>query len=89
MELTQQQHAILVAWIKNGLIKVEREDCSSYNTGELRHFFQFSENGFFIDNSTFNHAMQYCGYRVRSKDGDHWRFYISQESPAFRKPGHR
>lgn len=81
MQLTEEQHSILINWIETNIYprKTFNDVKTSYG---LKHLFEFSENGFYVDNECFKLAMLECGFKVRNKSELNWVFNISQKSPA-------
>lgn len=83
MKLTKEQHDTLVNWIQENLIPVKTYN-KDYSTGTIRSSFEHSENGFYLDDPTFNKIMLECGYEPLSdKDDFYWYFKVSRKSPAF------
>lgn len=84
MQLTNEEHSILINWIQNNLLprKTFNDVKTSYG---LKHIFEFSENGFYVDNDCFKSAMIECGFKVKDESELNWVFNISQKSPALKK----
>lgn len=81
MKLTKKEHAILIDWIKKNLLP--RETFNNVKTSYgLKHIFERSEQGFYIDNDCFKSAMVECGFKVKDETEVNWVFNISQKSPA-------
>lgn len=81
MKLTESQYNILIKWIKKNLLPRETFNDIKTSYG-LKHLFEFSEDGFYVDNDTFKQAMLECGFKVRNPSKENWIFNISQKSPA-------
>lgn len=84
MELTDKEHGILLDWIKSNLLPRQTFNNAKTSYG-LKHIFERSENGFYIDNDCFKAAMVECGFNVKDKTALNWVFNISQKSPALQK----
>ncbi len=82
MTLSEQEHAALINWIKNNFIPIETF-CDIKDSYGIKHIFEFSPGGFYVDNDTMKFAMLECGFRVRNKNTENWVFNISRKSPAF------
>lgn len=83
MEITNSQYQSLLKWIKENLIPRDTFNDIKTSYG-LKHLFEFSENGFYVDNETFKQAMVECGFKVRNPSKENWIFNISQKSPALK-----
>ncbi len=83
MTLTEQEHLILLDWIKNNLIPIQSFNDVKTSYG-LKHLFENSEKGFYIDNDCFKSAMLECGFRVKNERDLNWVFNISQKSHALK-----
>lgn len=83
MELPKSKYDALITWIKQNLIPRETFNDVKTSYG-LKHIFEFSENGFYVDNDTFKQAMLDCGFKVRNQSHENWIFNISQKSPALK-----
>lgn len=78
-ELSVNEQQILVNWCKQlDKIKTFNKWHNSYN---LKHIFEFSENGFYVTNGAFKQAMILAGFNYRKQgDGTNWIFNISEKS---------
>jgi len=83
MPLSEQEYDALKEWIEHNLVPIKTFNDFKTSYG-LKHIFEFSENGFYVDNDTFKKAMVECGFRVRSRNTENWVFNISMNSPAFK-----
>ena len=84
MKLTNDEHLFLIDWIKENLLP--RQSFNDVKTSYgLKHIFEFSENGFYVDNDCFKSAMVECGFKVQNESEVNWVFNISQKSPALKK----
>lgn len=81
MKLTNAEYDALIMWIKENLYPRDTFNDVKTSYG-LKHLFEFSENGFYVDNETFKQAMLECGFKVRNRSKENWVFNISQKSPA-------
>ena len=82
--MTNQEYIVLLDWIKSNLIPIQSFNDSKTSYG-LKHIFENSENGFYVDNETFKAAMVECGFKVQNPNELNWVFNISQKSPALKK----
>lgn len=83
MTLTTKEHETLIDWIKGNL--TPRKTFNSRKTSYgLKHIFEQSPNGFYIENDIFKAAMLECGFKVQNKAAVNWVFNISQKSPALK-----
>lgn len=83
MNLTKDEHEKLIRWIETNLIPRTTFNDAKTSYG-LKHIFEFSEGGFYVDNETFKQAMLECGFKVRNPSKENWIFNISQNSPALK-----
>lgn len=83
MELNEREHAVLIDWIKQNLLPRETFNDVKTSYG-LKHIFERSPSGFYVDNDCFKSAMVECGFRVKNEAEVNWVFNISQKSPALR-----
>ena len=84
MALSQQEHSILTAWIKSNFFPIQSFNTRKTSYG-LKHIFEKSEQGFYVENDDFKSAMVECGFRVKDKNALNWVFNISQKSPALKQ----
>lgn len=82
MNLTYEEHQILIDWIQKNFIPIKTFNDKAPSSYGLKHIFEHSENGFYIDNECFKHAMLECGFKARNEKELNWIFNISQKSPA-------
>ena len=81
MNLTSKERSLLVEWIVENLYP--RQSFNDVKTSYgLKHIFEHSVNGFYVDNDTFKYAMVDCGFNVKNKAELNWVFNISQKSPC-------
>lgn len=83
MNISNEEHKLLIEWIEANLIPRETFNDIKTSYG-LKHIFEFSDGGFYVDNETFKQAMLECGFRVRNPSKENWIFNISMKSPALR-----
>lgn len=77
-DLTDNEQKELLSWCGNlEKIKNINTEFSSYG---LKHFFERSINGFYINNGAFKGAMIICGFLVGDISKLNWDFNISQKS---------
>lgn len=78
-ELTAVQKATLQDWIAENIEPREsiNKGCTSYG---LKHFFEASENGFYLKNGMFKGAMLAAGYHAGDTTLKNWHFNVSQKS---------
>lgn len=84
MVLSEQEHAVLINWIKSNFIPIETFNDIKTSYG-IQYLFEISENGFYVDNDCIKSAMLECGFRARSQNTLNWVFNISNKSPALKK----
>ncbi len=84
MSLTKAEHDILCDWIKNNLIPIKSFNDNS-NSYVLKHIFEKTDIGFYVDNDDFKTAMTDCGFSVKNPDATNWVFNISKKSPALKR----
>ncbi|MFR4543126.1 MAG: hypothetical protein ACLUCE_10980 [Streptococcus sp.] len=84
MALSQEEHSILIEWIKANFIPIQSFNNRKTSYG-LKHIFERSEHGFYIDNDDFKSAMKECGFRAKDETALNWVFNISQKSPALKR----
>lgn len=77
--LSESEKEVLQHWITENLEPTDRMNKRSSSYG-MKHFFEKSENGFYITNGAFKGAMLVAGYRVDDRDEKNWSFNVSQKS---------
>lgn len=82
MTLTHEEHQILIEWIQANFIPIKSFNNNAPTSYGLKHIFEHSENGFYIDNECFKQAMLECGFKAKDETELNWIFNISQKSPA-------
>jgi len=89
MELSNQEYAYLLKWIKNNITPTD-EFSYKYGTSTLvKNAFEFSETGFYANEDCINKAMLECRFRVKNPKDLTWILNISKNSPAFSEPSVR
>ena len=83
VKLTSEQKAILCGWIYDNLL-TRRTVNRKHTSYELKHLFEGSALGFYVNNGQFKGAMIECGFFPDDEDEKNWCFCISEKSPAFR-----
>lgn len=83
MSLSKQEHDTLIDWIKNNFLPIQSFNNCKTSYG-LKHIFERSEHGFYVENDDFKSAMVECGFRVKDESALNWVFNISQKSPALK-----
>lgn len=81
MELSREEYAILINWIKNNFLPTQNinYDICAYT---VRGIFERSyDNGFYIDEPTIIKALQECGFYYKFRDGQCY-FNLSKKSRA-------
>jgi hypothetical protein len=83
--LSEAQKDTLLEWIDKNIKPGAKTSLSSY---DLKHYFEASEGGFYIDNGQFKGAMRHAGFEPMDLDGDgiNWYFRVSQNPTGPRRP---
>lgn len=83
--LSPEEQTTLCTWIKENFypIKSFTSNCTSYG---LKHIFEDSPNGFYINNGMFKQAMKVCGFKAKDESAQNWIFNISKRSPGYPNP---
>jgi hypothetical protein len=84
MELSNEEHDILIAWIKTNLYPRDSFNDAKTSYG-IQRLFETAKGGFYVDNECIKAAMLECGFKPRSTSTLNWVFNISQKSPALKK----
>lgn len=84
MELTKEQHDLLINWIKDNFIPINSFNDVKTSYG-IQYLFEISDNGFYVDNDTIKQVMLECGFKVQNKKSHNWVFNISMNSPAIKE----
>lgn len=86
-DLDDGQKAVLRKWIYENLqpIKTVSKGSNSYR---LKHFFEKSQEGFYISNGMFKGAMLEAGYYTNNESALNWNFNVSKKSvrALFKQP---
>ncbi|AWZ48438.1 hypothetical protein C3495_06235 [Clostridiaceae bacterium 14S0207] len=82
-DLSTTQKKILLNWIDENLEKIKSFNTKHTSYG-LKHLFEKSTNGFYIDNGTFKGAMLEANYKIQNTNEKNWVFNISNKSACFK-----
>ena len=81
-ELSKEEQAILLSWIKRNFIMIETFNVK-HSSYDLKHVFE--NEGVYITNGQFKGAMLKAGFSVKDMKADNWNFNISQKSPGIQR----
>jgi uncharacterized protein YozE (UPF0346 family) len=73
-ELSSEHRTYLQDWIKAN-IRAAREECPTTSYG-MKHYFERSDNGFYITNGQFKGAMLEAGYKPIDPHEQNWTFKV-------------
>lgn len=62
MELTQDQHAVIIKWIMHNLTPTDKINYDLDTSDIRRSFIELYRHGFYIDNYTLNSLLDECGF---------------------------
>lgn len=77
-ELTPERQEVLLKWC-GGFEKIKRPN-SRHTSYGMKHWFEHSEDGFYITNGQFKGAMILTGFSIENPDSLNWTFNVSQVS---------
>lgn len=82
MELTNEQHAILIKWAKENLIPWDKFNHRD-DTSLLREsFMKFYIHGFYLGNPTMNDILRECGFTHAPSNSLYLNWNVSPKSRA-------
>jgi len=76
--LKKEQKEVLCNWIKENFVKRKTVNYN-YTSYGLKHYFEGSPSGFYVDNGEFKGAMLFCGFTPMAVDSNerNWKFRFS------------
>lgn len=79
-ELSRKEKIILIDWIENNLIESKSINRNT-NSYQLKHYFEHSQQGFYVTNGQFKGAMLEAGFKYEkiADDSMNWYFNISEK----------
>ncbi len=77
-ELSSEKQETLLSWC-SGFEKIKRPN-SRHTSYGMKHWFEHSEDGFYITNGQFKGAMIVAGFSIENPDSLNWSFNVSQAS---------
>lgn len=86
MQLTQEQHNVLIDWIERYIIPIENIN-PKVDTSDIRKAFMDAyKYGFYLDNNTLNGIMIGLGFQFSHCEEDPYLWFnVSTQSPALRE----
>lgn len=80
IKLSKDEQETLLGWCKS--IEKRKSINKERTSYSLKHIFENSKNGFYIDNDTFKEAMLKVGFNYEDADwkGVNWYFNYSEKS---------